>query len=166
MAYHGRTPSVFFRVQDEYSRAQHHEHRGILSANQSNASFDTRLRKTRRTIQDHLDWSSKKPSPYVSVYSDWETALREARRRLADGHEEVVIWKIDTRKGDEKAQYRNIRPLAHKSGIFVPKRAWNNSTYEWLFLHRIPTSMVVKYLAPANKLLCSFELTIWKGLHA
>jgi hypothetical protein len=130
MPYLGRNPTVFFRVQDEYSQAQYCEHRGILSKNQSHASFDPRLSKTRQTIQDHLDWASRKSSAFISVYSDWATANREARRRLADGHENVVIWKIDTRKGHRTAQYRNIRPLALRCRIWVPHKAWNNSEHE------------------------------------
>jgi hypothetical protein len=67
------------------------QHQGILSENQSNASFDPRLSKTRETIQDHLDWASRKSSAFISVYSDWATANREARHRLANGHKNVVI---------------------------------------------------------------------------
>ena len=70
MPYLRRNPTVFFRVQDEYSQAQYCEHRGILSKNQSYASFDPRLSKTRQTIQDHLDWASRKSSAFISVYSD------------------------------------------------------------------------------------------------
>jgi hypothetical protein len=144
MAYQGRAPSIFFRVQDEYSRAQYHQHEGILSENQSTASFDPHSYVTQRRIQSHLDWSSRNPSAFISVYSEWEPALKEARRRLADRREDVVIWKIDTRKGDEEAQYRNIRLLASKCDIWVPQKAWNNSEHEWLFLHRVPTSMIVR----------------------
>jgi hypothetical protein len=145
MSYLGRNPSVFFRVEDDCSQAQRFEHAGILSRNQSNASFHTRLSRTRQSIRDHLDWASREPSVFISVYSDWTTALREARRRLADGHENVVIWKIDTQKGYERARYRNIRLLASRCRIRVPRKAWNNSEHEWLFLHRVPDSMIVRY---------------------
>jgi hypothetical protein len=145
MPYLGGNLSVFFRVQDEYSQAQYHEHGGILSRNQSNASFDPQLSSTRQMILDHLDWASREPSVFISVYSDWTTALRNARRRLAGGYQDVVIWKIDTRRGCEMTQYRNIRHLARRCGIWVPQKAWNNSEYEWLFLHRVPDSMVVGY---------------------
>jgi hypothetical protein len=156
MLYLGRNPTGFFRVQDEYSQAQHCEHRGILSKNQSNASFDPLLSKTRQTIQDHLDWASRKSSTFISVYSDWATANREARRRLADDHENVVIWKIDTRKGHRTTQYRNIRLLALRCRIWVPHKAWNNSEHEWLFLHRVPESMIVRYIMLFGKYIVDF----------
>jgi hypothetical protein len=145
MSYLEGNPSVFFRVQDKDSQAQYHEHSGILSRNQSNASFDPQLSRTRQMIQDHLDWASREPSVYISVYSDWTTAFRDARRRLASGYQDVVIWKIDTRRGCEMTQYRNIRRLARRCEIRVPKKAWNNSEHEWLFLHRVPDSMIVWY---------------------
>jgi hypothetical protein len=144
MHYFARNPTVFFRVQDEYSQAQYRKHKGILSRNQSNASFDPRFFKTKQNIQDHLDWASRKPSAYISVYSDWSTANREATRRLADGHRDVVIWKIDTRKGHRVVQYRNIRLLALRCGIWVPRKAWSNSEHEWLFLHAVPESMITR----------------------
>jgi hypothetical protein len=156
MPYLGRNPTVFFRVQDEYSQAQYCEHRGILSKDQSSASFDPRLSKTRQTIRDHLDWASRKSSLFISVYSDWATANREARRRLADGHEDVAIWRIDTRKGFTTAQYRNIRLLALRCRIWVPHKAWNNSEHEWLFLHRVPESMIVRYIMLFGKYIVDF----------
>jgi hypothetical protein len=145
MAYFEECPSVFFRVQDEYSQAQYCEHSGILSKNQSNASFDPCLPETRQSLRDHLDWANKKPSPFISVYSDQATALRDARRRLADGYEDVVIWEIDTRRGPETSQYRKIRLLASIYRIWIPRKAWNNSEHEWLFLHRVPDCMIVRY---------------------
>jgi hypothetical protein len=166
MPYLGTSPTVFFRVQDEYSQAQYCEHRGILSKNQSNASFDPRLSKTRRTIQDHLDWASRKSSTFISVYSDWATANREARRRLADGHANVIIWKIDTQKGHKKAQYRNIRLLALRCRIWVPDKAWNNSEHEWLFLHRVPESMIVRYLVLFEKYIVNVPADLQQVLHS
>jgi hypothetical protein len=166
MPYLGRNPTVFFRVQDEYSQAQYCEHRGILSKNQSNASFNPRLSKTRQTIQDHLNWASRKSSTFISVYSDWATANREARRRLADGHANVVIWKIDTLKGHRKAQYRNIRLLALRCRIWVPDKAWNNSEHEWLFLHQVPESMIVRYLVLFAKYIVNFLADLQQAVHS
>jgi hypothetical protein len=145
MSYPEENPSVFYRVQDKGSQARYHEHSGILSRNQSNASFDPQLSSTRQAILHHLNWASEEPSVYISVYSDWTKALRDARRRLASGYQDVVIWKIDTRRGCEMTQYRNIRRLARRCEIRVPKKAWNNSEHEWLFLHRVPDSMIVWY---------------------
>ena len=138
-------PLVFFRVQDDRSQTQYYKHSGILSRNQSHASFDPRVPETLESIQDHLDWASREPSAYNSVYSDETTAFEEAKRRLANGHEDVEIVEIDTRQGHEMIQYRNVRRMADRYGIWVPEKAWNNSKHEWLFLHRVPDSMIVRY---------------------
>lgn len=166
MSYFEEVPSVFFRVQDKYSQAQHREHSGILSRNQSNASFDPYSGETRQAIQDHLDWANRMPSAFISVYSDWTTAYRDARRRVDNGYQDVVIWKIDTREGHEMAQYRNIRRLASTCRIWVPQKAWHNSEHEWLFLHRVPDSMVVGYWAIKRYSTLDFQLTTFKVLHS
>ncbi|KAH0359360.1 hypothetical protein KCU65_g10007, partial [Aureobasidium melanogenum] len=124
MPYFGETPLVFFRVQDDGPQAQYCKHTGMLSRNQSHASFDPCLPETQQSIQNHLDWASREPSAFIS-------------------HEDVVIMEIDIREGHEMAQYRNIRRLAHRCGIWAPQRAWNNSKHEWLFLHRVPEYMIV-----------------------
>jgi hypothetical protein len=123
MPYFEENPLVFFRVQDNGSQAQYCKHTGILSRNQSHASFDPCLPETQQSIQNHLDWASREPSAFISVYSDLTTAFEEAGRRLVNGHEDVVIMEIDTREGHEMAQYRNIRRLAHRCGMWVPQRA-------------------------------------------
>jgi hypothetical protein len=151
MPYFEQNPLIFFRVQDDGSQTHYYKHSGILSRNQSHASFDPRVPETLESIQDHLDWASREPSAYISVYSDKTTAFVEARRRLANGHKDVVIVEIDTREGHEMVQYRNVRRMAHRYGIWVPEKAWNNSKYEWLFLHRVPDSMIVRYRTASNK---------------
>ncbi|THW79658.1 hypothetical protein D6D18_09278 [Aureobasidium pullulans] len=91
-------PLVFFRVQDDGSQTQYCKHSGILSRNQSRASFDPRVPETLESIQDHPDWASREPSAYISVYSDETTAFGEARRRLTIEHEDVV-WRSTLDKG-------------------------------------------------------------------
>jgi hypothetical protein len=50
-------------------------------------------------------------------------AFEEARRRLANGHKDVVIVEIDNREGHEMVQYRNVRRMAYRYGIWVPEKA-------------------------------------------
>ncbi len=56
------------------------------------------------------------------------------------------VYKINGRKGDERREYRNIRLLAERLGFDTPERAWNNSEYEYIFLHHVPDSAVVSWI--------------------
>lgn len=95
-------------------------------------------------VEDHLDWWSGIPSPFISVYSKRWRAEQEADRRVGDGHRDIVIWEIDTNKAKYAVQYRNLRRFAWNSGIDIPDCALKNSEYEWIFLNRIPDAMIVQ----------------------
>lgn len=138
-------PTIFFRVQDEYSRARYDPRNGLFSEEERlNITFNPKSPRTCDMVESHLDWYSQTPSTFISVYADYHSARQEAYRRADDGHKGVVLWKIDTQEGDFKAQYRNARLLADKCKVRIPKRAWNNSENEWFFLYHIPKGMMVK----------------------
>ena len=59
------------------------------------------------------------------------------------GKKEVVIFVIDTSQELGKAQYRDLRKLAVKFGLWIPYKSWHNSEYEWVFLEHIPDHMIV-----------------------
>jgi hypothetical protein len=50
------------------------------------------------------------------------------------------------RRRDERREYRDIRLLAEKLGFDISKRAWNNSEYEYVFLHHVPDTAVVSWI--------------------
>lgn len=78
-------------------------------------------------------------------------AEQEADRRMGDGHNDVVIWEINTNKAKYTVQYRNLRRFAWNCGIDIPDRALKNSEHEWIFLNRIPDAMIVKgWYAPTE----------------
>lgn len=68
---------------------------------------------------------------------------------MGDGHNDVVIWEIDTNKAKYEVQYRNLRRFAKNCGINIPDCALKNSEYEWIFLDRIPNAMIVEGWNPA-----------------
>ena len=40
-------------------------------------------------------------------------------------------------------EWRNVRILAKRLDLDIPEYAWNNSKYEYIFLHHVPDSAVV-----------------------
>jgi len=79
------------------------------------------------------------------MYCDESVAYREAERRVREGKNDVRVYVIDMRESDERREYRNVRLLAEKLGFYIPERAWNNSKYEYIFLHDVPDSAVVSW---------------------
>ena len=83
------------------------------------------------------------------MYCDEEVAFREAERRVGEGRKDVRVYKIITQK-TERMEYRNIRLLAERLGLYIPERAWNNSKYEYIVLHHIPDSAIVDRICPSD----------------
>lgn len=78
------------------------------------------------------------------MYCDEGVAQREAERRIGEGKKDVRVYKINMRRSDERREYRNIRLLAERLDFDIPERAWNNSRYEYIFLHHVSDSAVVQ----------------------
>jgi hypothetical protein len=140
--YHG--PRLFYRVEDEHSRARYIDREGI-TAEDTDTSVDFRKKGTPlfHEIAQHLDWSNRHPTPFISTYCDKDVAWREAERRVDAGKRNVRIYRIDMSASDERTEYRNIRLLAKNLGFYIPSDTWNNSMHEHIFLNYIPDSAVV-----------------------
>ncbi|KAN0109942.1 hypothetical protein V8E51_006329 [Hyaloscypha variabilis] len=136
-------PEIFYRVEDEDSRAQYVPGEGIFAED-----MDTRVhlggssRQLRSQVENHIDWGNRIPTIFISTYSNEEVALREARRRVREGKEEVVVYQIDIERS-RPVEFREMRRLAQRLGVEIPDYAWNNSKYEYIFLHHVPESAVV-----------------------
>jgi hypothetical protein len=140
-------PYIFFRVEDEDSRARYSDEEGLFAEDTDTwvdfSSWDGRLLGQ---VQRHLDWRNRVPTPFISMYCDEGVALREAERRVREGKTDVSVYKINMQRSDERREYRNIRLLAEKLRFDIPERAWNNSEYEYVFLHHVPESAVVGWI--------------------
>jgi hypothetical protein len=92
---------------------------------------------------NHLDWSNRRPTPFISMYNDETVAVEEAERRKRRGMKNVTITVVDVEKVRGRVQYRNVRRLlARQRGRWIPEKAWHNSEYEYIFLHHIPDRAV------------------------
>lgn len=130
-------PYKFYRVEDEDSRARFVDGEGIFAED-----LNTRIEFDPDLVLRHLHWRNRVATPFISMYSDEDVAMREAIRRVEEGKEEVRVYTIDVRECDERREYRNLRRLAETRDFEIPKFAWKNSKYEYLWLHHVPDSAV------------------------
>lgn len=139
-------PNIFYRVEDKHSRAQYIEDEGIFAEDiDTSVNFRRLGTNLLHQIEQHLDWSNRNPTPFISMYSDKYVAQREAERRVLSGKKDVRIYKIDTYASEERMEYRNIRLLAQKLGLFIFHEAWHNSEHEYIFLHHVPEDAIEEY---------------------
>ena len=140
-------PYMFFRIEDEDSCAQYFDEEGLIAEDTDTwvdfKSLDLRLLGQ---VGRHLDWENRVPTPFISMYCDEDVVRREAERRVREGKKDMRVYKINMRKSHERREYRNIRLLAERLGFAIPERAWNNSEYEYIFLHYVPDSAVVGWI--------------------
>ena len=137
-------PHIFYRVVDEHSRARYINRQGIIAEDRDTlVDFRKKGSALLDQIAQHLDWSNRYPTPFISTYCDEEVACGEAERRVDAGKRDVKIYKIDMDARNERTEYRNIRLLAKNLGYYIPFDAWNNSKHEYVFLYRIPDSVIV-----------------------
>jgi hypothetical protein len=140
-------PHIFYRVEDEHSRACYIDKEGIIAEDiDTSVNFRNKGTALLHQIAQHLDWSNRYPTPFISTYCDKQVAWTEAERRVAAGKRDVKLYTIDMHQigRNERTEYRNIRLLAQKLDFHIPAIAWNNSMHEYVFLHCIPDSVVVE----------------------
>ena len=137
-------PYVFFRVEDEDSRARYFDKEGLFAEDTDAwVDFTSWDRRLLAQVERHLDWGNRVPTPFISMYCDERVALREAERRVGRGKKDVRVYMINMRESDERREYRNIRLLAERLDFDIPELAWNNSEYECVFLHHVPDSAIM-----------------------
>jgi hypothetical protein len=140
-------PEIFYRVEDKGSRAQYVYGEGIFAEDtNTRVHLGGSTRELCSEVENHIDWGSRIPTIFISTYSNKEVASREARRRVREGKEEVVVYQIDIRKKDRPVEFREMRRLASRLGVEIPDCAWNNSKYEYIFQCYVPESAVVDCL--------------------
>jgi hypothetical protein len=145
MSYYLRAPTKFFRVEDASSRASYVRRKGIFAEDEDAwVDFDRAGARLFAQVEQHLRWANRRPTPFISAYSDEEVAWNEAERRCCVGKQDVRIYVIDTERKVEPIEYRHIRGLANMVGLDIDEKAQNNSEYEYVFLHYIPEDLIVE----------------------
>ncbi|KAI0423633.1 hypothetical protein F5Y09DRAFT_203351 [Xylaria sp. FL1042] len=142
------SPRIFWRVEDEHSRARTTESNGIQVAAYTDVDFGQMSAELRECLARHLDWSDRTRSPFISAYSDEEAAYREADRRRRRGKRDVTITEINIEEMPYgTVQYRNVRNLAKNLNLWIEEEAWNNSLYEYVFLRQIPEDAIARVIS-------------------
>jgi hypothetical protein len=138
---------TFWRVEDDSSHVQTTRGRGARAADvKSRVDFGARRGVKRDQLTElfdnHLNWSNRTDTPFISAYTYLRAAYEEAMRRKRAGKENVRIIGFDMDRAGRRVEYRNVRKLAWSLGYWIPKKAWRNSEFEYIFLHGIPASAV------------------------
>jgi hypothetical protein len=145
MFYRPSAPTEFFRVEDASSRAFYVRGEGIFAEDRyAWVDFDRAKARLFDQVKRHLRWANRRPTPFISAYSNEDAAWSEAERRCRVGKQDVRIYIIDTERKVEPIEYRHIRGLANMVGLDIDEKAQNNSEYEYVFLHYIPKNLIVK----------------------
>lgn len=136
------SPNVFYRVVDSQSQSKDVTRSGLRAGNiKKDITFNTLRRyeskKFARELRKHLDWSNRDATVFISVYDDKDRALEEVERRLRRGCQEVKMMVIDIDGFGGTMQFRNLRRLAEKHGVWIEDHAFRNSEHEWVFLKQI-----------------------------
>lgn len=142
-------PLEYYRVHDNSSATHFNKENGFFAG-------DTQLqlrmfprnpseyRNLFSALDRHLDWSDRTPSPFISVYSDYDTAVNSAIARVHQGKRRVFIAHIDV-EGFEGLWYRHAPKLAREIGLRIQPRALRNSEHEFIFFHDIPEEAMTGY---------------------
>ena len=76
-------------------------------------------RKLCSLVEKHLDWGSRIASIFILTYCYEQVALREAKRRVGEEKEDVIVYMIDIRKRDKPVEYRNMQFLARRLRVKI-----------------------------------------------
>ncbi|PLB38875.1 uncharacterized protein BDW47DRAFT_104455 [Aspergillus candidus] len=142
-----------WRVEDEDSMAQFDRRtNAILAKSRRRVPMNERCR---RILLNHLDWSSRSLSPFISVTKNKAWAFREAQRRILQGKTDVVVHEIRVSKSRLRRYERSGKELVYGRTLTWLRRActdlpecanYESTDYESLFRHQIPGIFIVKSL--------------------
>ena len=137
----------FWRVTDANTAAKYHRGNGFIAGEPHavvtlNPSTPLEVEDTKMYILQHLNWRNRRPTPFISVYTDFETAENEALRRRKESKKDVVLWEICLDDEDD-LEWGTMYKLKGDLGFWIQEYAFHNAKYEALIVHHIPRNFVV-----------------------
>ena len=146
-------PSEYYRVHDSSSATHFDKQNGFVAGDprlplRMFPRYPSEYQNLFNALGRHLEWSDRTPSPFISVYADWETAVNSASARVNRGKRGVFIAHIDV-EDIEGLCYRWTPKLADEIGLRIQPQALRNSEQEFVFLHRIPGEVVTVLPRPS-----------------
>ena len=142
-------PLEYYRVHDNSSATHFNKENGFFAGDtqlqlRMFSRNPSEYRNLFSALDRHLDWSDRTPSPFISVYSDYDTAVNSAIARVHQGKRRVFIAHIDV-EGFEGLWYRHAPKLAREIGLRIQPPALRNSEHEFIFFHDIPVEAMTGY---------------------
>ncbi|KAG1876983.1 hypothetical protein C8R48DRAFT_768550 [Suillus tomentosus] len=135
-------PRYLYRVFDEQSCSQLNRS-GAFVASIPYAVYDRDHRNARRQLELHMDWSNRRPTPFISVTSSRGRALDFALTLWNMRGSAVSIAKIDSSQLEREDVYW-MCDLVEYTGAHIKPEAMNK--YEYLCVGSIPASAVIQCL--------------------
>jgi hypothetical protein len=102
-------------------------------------SFKTK-QQFKQAVELHLNWSSRTPTPFVSLFGSRANAVQWARRHFQLGYDDVFLLKVDASK---VGPVFRVRYLVQDSDIhtLLPQSVFND---EFLVLRKIPRRSLIR----------------------
>ncbi|KAG1776864.1 hypothetical protein EV702DRAFT_316417 [Suillus placidus] len=134
-------PRYLYRVFDEWSCSQFSRTSGFV-ASIPNAVYDLDHRNAKRQLEWHMDWNSRRQTPFISVTASREKALEYALNRMDMKRRTVSIAKIDSSR--LRTDVYRMCDLAEYTGAYLKHEATNK--HEFLCVGCIPANAVIQCL--------------------
>jgi hypothetical protein len=132
-------PPYLYRVFDGQSVSQWDEDNGFI-AGLPDTPFDRSKPWARRVVEQHMDWSNRSLTPFISTTSSLPTAVRYAQQREEMGHGGVFIARIDAYGLAQYVDVYHMQSLVRLVRAYVPHEGWNK--YEYLIHGQIPAETI------------------------
>jgi hypothetical protein len=132
-------PDYFYRVFDDKSVSQYDKYDGFCAPRKA---FYPKAHWAKFVVQRHMNWRNRWNSPFISVTSSYDKALKYAVQREDMGREAWIATIDVQRLCQEGVRFWRMQTLAKRVGAYIKRRAWNRD--EWLCLHQIPAEAIAE----------------------
>jgi hypothetical protein len=135
-------PNILYRVTDNTSFR-------ILDAGTTTEPFNLKDASAKAIIEAHANWSNRRPTPLISMTDSRVKALEYVDQRRDKGRRNIQITVIDpfALQRDGVALHKML-DIVDKTGAVIKTVA--RSPCEWVCVHHIPKSAVIRVETPGN----------------
>ncbi|GJN73960.1 hypothetical protein Purlil1_7145 [Purpureocillium lilacinum] len=141
-------PDLLYRVNCSCcSQAPTVEGQDIVARSSANVNLfaqhdERKLEELKKCFEQHMDWSCREPSPFMSAYGDEEKARERAEQRVDDEHLDVTVTTIDASLLG-KGAVRHVLSVRAQFNIQLEEKVYYAAQHEFLILHRVPKEAIL-----------------------
>ncbi|GJN84474.1 hypothetical protein PLIIFM63780_008031 [Purpureocillium lilacinum] len=103
---------------------------------------ERKLEELKKCFEQHMDWSCREPSPFISAYGDEEKARERAEQRADNEHADVTVTTIDASLLG-KGAVRHVLSVRDQFDIWLEHEVFYAAQHEFLILHRVPKEAIL-----------------------